>query len=81
MSLWLCRLELNETGRKLLYRDKRHRLHLYDLATHTKTPILSYCSYVQVRDLCSKTRETNFCFPLFLADIYVEYPYNLFSDN
>ncbi len=41
-------MELNETGRKLLYRDRRHRLHLYDLATQARTPILTYCTYVQV---------------------------------
>eukprot|EP00048_Salpingoeca_helianthica_P023440 m.24360 g.24360 ORF g.24360 m.24360 type:complete len:1745 (-) comp8673_c1_seq1:35-5269(-) len=40
-------MELNETGRKLLFRDRRHRLHLYDLATQTRTPILTYCTYVQ----------------------------------
>ncbi|XP_043931402.1 intraflagellar transport protein 172 homolog isoform X2 [Protopterus annectens] len=40
-------LELNETGRKLLFRDKKLRLHLYDIERSCKTTILSYCSYVQ----------------------------------
>ncbi|XP_068198190.1 intraflagellar transport protein 172 homolog [Antennarius striatus] len=40
-------LELNETGRKLLFRDKKLRLHLYDIATGGKSTILSVCSYVQ----------------------------------
>ncbi|KAM3861396.1 intraflagellar transport protein 172 homolog [Diretmus argenteus] len=40
-------LELNETGRKLLFRDKKLRLHLYDIESAVKTTVLSYCSYVQ----------------------------------
>ncbi|XP_062507829.1 intraflagellar transport protein 172 homolog isoform X2 [Corticium candelabrum] len=40
-------LELNETGRKLLFRDKQLKLHLYDIATELKTTILNYCTYVQ----------------------------------
>ncbi|XP_074640366.1 intraflagellar transport protein 172 homolog [Tubulanus polymorphus] len=40
-------LELNETGQKLLFRDKRLRLHLYDITTEGKTTILNYCTYVQ----------------------------------
>ncbi|XP_031717380.1 intraflagellar transport protein 172 homolog isoform X2 [Anarrhichthys ocellatus] len=40
-------LELNETGRKLLFRDKKLRLHLYDIDTGLKTTLLSFCSYVQ----------------------------------
>ncbi|KAF7654055.1 hypothetical protein LDENG_00075250, partial [Lucifuga dentata] len=40
-------LELNETGRKLLFRDKKLRLHLYDTESATKTTVLSFCSYVQ----------------------------------
>lgn len=31
----------------LLFRDKRRRLHLYNLETEETTTILSYCSYVQ----------------------------------
>ncbi|KAL6096181.1 ift172 [Pungitius sinensis] len=40
-------LELNETGHKLLFRDKKLRLHLYDVDTGTKTTLLNFCSYVQ----------------------------------
>ncbi|XP_063277854.1 intraflagellar transport protein 172 homolog isoform X3 [Prinia subflava] len=40
-------LELNETGHKLLFRDKKMRLQLYDIGSSTKSTILSYCSYVQ----------------------------------
>ncbi|CAG5928433.1 unnamed protein product [Menidia menidia] len=40
-------LELNETGRKLLFRDKKLRLHLYDVESGMKTTLLSFCSYVQ----------------------------------
>nr|XP_046228660.1 intraflagellar transport protein 172 homolog isoform X2 [Scatophagus argus] len=40
-------LELNETGHKLLFRDKKLRLHLYDIKTAVKTTMLSFCSYVQ----------------------------------
>ncbi|XP_039425678.1 intraflagellar transport protein 172 homolog isoform X3 [Corvus cornix cornix] len=40
-------LELNETGHKLLFRDKKMRLQLYDIESNTKTTILNYCSYVQ----------------------------------
>ncbi|CAG0880914.1 unnamed protein product [Cyprideis torosa] len=39
-------LELNETGRKLLFRDKRLNLNLYDLETQQKTSILNYCTFV-----------------------------------
>ena len=40
-------LELNETGRKLLFRDKRSRLNLLDIETMVKTSILNYCTFVQ----------------------------------
>ncbi|MEQ2313666.1 hypothetical protein AMECASPLE_004402, partial [Ameca splendens] len=40
-------LELNETGRKLLFRDKKLRLHLYNIESGVKTTLLSFCSYVQ----------------------------------
>ncbi|KAG7280373.1 hypothetical protein CRUP_022201, partial [Coryphaenoides rupestris] len=40
-------LELNETGRKLLYRDKKLRLHLYNIENSMKTTLLTFCSYVQ----------------------------------
>ncbi|XP_047600743.1 intraflagellar transport protein 172 homolog isoform X8 [Lutra lutra] len=40
-------LELNETGHKLLFRDRKLRLHLYDIESCSKTMILNFCSYVQ----------------------------------
>lgn len=40
-------LELNEMGQKLIYRDKRLSLHLYDIESESKTTLLNYCSYVQ----------------------------------
>lgn len=40
-------LELNETGRKLVFRDKKLRLHLFDVESETRNTILNYCSYVQ----------------------------------
>uniref|UniRef100_A0A3Q2XZS2 Intraflagellar transport protein 172 homolog n=1 Tax=Hippocampus comes TaxID=109280 RepID=A0A3Q2XZS2_HIPCM len=40
-------LELNETGCKLLFRDKKLRLHLYDIDSGAKSTLLSFCSYVQ----------------------------------
>lgn len=40
-------LELNETGRKLLFRDKRKRLKLFDLVSQSGISILDHCSYVQ----------------------------------
>ncbi|XP_051954406.1 intraflagellar transport protein 172 homolog [Xyrauchen texanus] len=40
-------LELNETGRKLLFRDKKLRLHLYDIDSTKKSTMLSFCPYVQ----------------------------------
>ncbi|XP_054716571.1 intraflagellar transport protein 172 homolog [Uloborus diversus] len=40
-------LELSETGRKLLFRDRRQRLHLVDIETDEKKTMLNYCSFVQ----------------------------------
>uniref|UniRef100_A0A2K5EYN7 Intraflagellar transport protein 172 homolog n=1 Tax=Aotus nancymaae TaxID=37293 RepID=A0A2K5EYN7_AOTNA len=40
-------LELNETGHKLLFKDRKLRLHLYDIESCSKTMILNFCSYVQ----------------------------------
>ncbi|XP_046993145.1 intraflagellar transport protein 172 homolog [Schistocerca americana] len=40
-------LELNETGRKLLFRDKKMRLNIFDIPSTTKTSILNYCTFVQ----------------------------------
>merc|ERR1740137_209645 len=40
-------LELNETGHKLLFRDKKLKLHMYDIESTKTTTVLNYCSYVQ----------------------------------
>ncbi|PAA52772.1 hypothetical protein BOX15_Mlig006435g1 [Macrostomum lignano] len=40
-------LELNETSRKLLFRDKKLRLFLYDVDSSERIALLNYCSYVQ----------------------------------
>lgn len=42
-------LELNETGHKLLYRDKSAILTLLDARTGHKEILLNGCSFVQVR--------------------------------
>lgn len=42
-------LELNETGHKLLYRDKNATLTLLDARTGHKEILLNGCSFVQVR--------------------------------
>lgn len=38
---------MNETGRKLLFRDQKLRLYMVDLATSTKTLLLSSCLFVE----------------------------------
>ena len=40
-------LELNSRGSLLLFRDKRRRLHLYDVARQQRSTLLSYCNYAQ----------------------------------
>ncbi|CAL8090514.1 unnamed protein product [Calicophoron daubneyi] len=40
-------IELSETGHKLLFRDKKLQLILYDTDSGTKTTLLNLCSYVQ----------------------------------
>ena len=40
-------LELNEPASKLLFRDKRLRLYIYDIESGEKVALLSYCSYAQ----------------------------------
>ena len=42
-------LEMNETSKHLLFRDKRQRLMLVNVATLQKLPILNYATFVQVR--------------------------------
>jgi intraflagellar transport protein 172 len=40
-------LELNETSTFLLFRDKKHSLHLFNVAEQSRSTLLNYCSYVQ----------------------------------
>lgn len=40
-------LELNPRATWLLFRDKRRALHLFDLATQTRSTLLNFCNYVQ----------------------------------
>jgi intraflagellar transport protein 172 len=40
-------LELNSRADMLLFRDKRRHLHLYEIATQTRTQLLDFCTYVQ----------------------------------
>lgn len=40
-------MELNAHANKLLFKDKRKQLYLYNLATLTKTTLLPYCSYAK----------------------------------
>ncbi len=42
-------LELNETGTKLLFRDKRLKLNLFDMDYQETVSLLNYCTYVSVR--------------------------------
>jgi intraflagellar transport protein 172 len=40
-------LELSQRGDKLLFRDKKRQLNIYDIATQQRSTLLSFCSYVQ----------------------------------
>merc|ERR1719446_584209 len=40
-------LELNPSGNRLLYRDKRWQLILHNVMEQTRTTLLNYCNYVQ----------------------------------
>lgn len=40
-------LELNARANKLLFRDKRRQLYLYNLKTFVKNTLLNYCNYAQ----------------------------------
>jgi len=40
-------MEMNQRATKLLFRDKRRALHLFDIATQTRSTLLSFSSYVQ----------------------------------
>ena len=39
-------LALNQSGTKLIYRDKRKQLHLFSIKQQTKSTLLNYCTYV-----------------------------------
>lgn len=40
-------LELNSHANKLLFRDKRRQLYLYNIKTQSKNTLLNYCNYAQ----------------------------------
>jgi intraflagellar transport protein 172 len=40
-------LELSQRGDKLLFRDKKRQLNIYDIATQQRSTLLCFCSYVQ----------------------------------
>ncbi|RWS06825.1 Wimple/ift172-like protein [Dinothrombium tinctorium] len=40
-------LELNETGKRLLFRDKSLKLHLLDILNQESTTMLNFCGFVQ----------------------------------
>ena len=40
-------LQLNETGKKMLFRDKFHRLNLLDIDSQESQVILNFCAFVQ----------------------------------
>eukprot|EP01105_Mastigella_eilhardi_P013040 TRINITY_DN2967_c0_g1_i2.p1 TRINITY_DN2967_c0_g1~~TRINITY_DN2967_c0_g1_i2.p1 ORF type:complete len:926 (-),score=269.09 TRINITY_DN2967_c0_g1_i2:2602-5379(-) len=40
-------LALDARGRKLLYRDKRRMLHMFDIQTQQGSSLLNYCTYAQ----------------------------------
>ena len=41
------RFQLNETAERLLFRDVRSALYLYDVASARTTNLINFCSYVQ----------------------------------
>jgi intraflagellar transport protein 172 len=40
-------LELNTGANLMLFRDKRHRLHIYDIDLQTRSTLLPFCNYAQ----------------------------------
>ncbi|KAJ9575458.1 hypothetical protein L9F63_007663, partial [Diploptera punctata] len=57
-------LELNETGHKLLFRDKKMRLMLVDIVKDQKSSILNFCTFVQWvpgSDVVVAQSRTNLC--------------------
>jgi intraflagellar transport protein 172 len=57
-------LELNYSGSKLLFRDKLHHLHVYDIEQQQRTTLLNFCNYVQWvpdSDVCIAQNRGNLC--------------------
>lgn len=40
-------LELNANANKLLFKDKRKQLYIYNLSTMSKSTLLPYCTFVK----------------------------------
>ncbi|KAJ3373895.1 hypothetical protein GGF31_008780 [Allomyces arbusculus] len=57
-------LELSGKANKLLFRDKKKQLHLFDVATQQSVTLLAYCTYVQWvpnSDVVVAQSRTNLC--------------------
>jgi intraflagellar transport protein 172 len=57
-------LELNPAGTKLLFRDKRRQLYLYNIKEQKKQTLLNYCkfvSWVQNSDVVVAQNRSNLC--------------------
>ena len=57
-------MELNPGGNKLLFRDRRKQLYLYQLKTQEKSTLLNYCTYVNwvpFSDVVVAQNRTNLC--------------------
>lgn len=63
-TLALVLQELNSRGSHLLFRDKAHQLHLFNLATQQRSSLLGFCQYVQWvpgSDVVVAQSRTNLC--------------------
>ncbi|KAH3760349.1 intraflagellar transport protein [Pelomyxa schiedti] len=40
-------LELDSSAKKLLFRDRTHRLHIFDIQSQTRSSLLNYCTFVR----------------------------------
>jgi len=57
-------VELNPAGSKLLFRDKRKQLYLYNIKEQKKQSLLNYCKYVSWvpdSDVVVAQNRTNLC--------------------
>jgi len=57
-------LELNGRGTLVLFRDKRRKLHLYDIQRQERSTLLNYCNYVQwvpMSDVVVAQNRNNLC--------------------